>query len=361
MTTAQLLDVPARPDVDVEAGVERLKVWWVALAVLLLAACAIAGLLIGPAGLSMRGILTEIASHIPFLGVRSRLDGQSSTILWQLRAPRVVLGGIVGASLAMAGSAYQGAFRNPLADPYLLGVAAGAGLGATIVIVFHSQGTSSNLLPLAAFVGGLAAVAFTYGLGRSRVGDRSAASLLLAGVTIAAFLTAIETFFQQWKWESLQQVYSFILGGLAGAEWSQVWLVAPYVLVSSIALLLCSRRLDVLTVGDAEAESLGVNARRLRFVIVVSATILTASAVAVAGLIGFIGIIVPHAVRLMTHGASSRVLMPLAALAGAVFLIGCDLIAKSALAPAELPIGVVTAFFGAPFFLVVLRTSRGVA
>ena len=361
MSTVELLDVPARSGGDVEAGAERLKVWWVALAVLLLAACATAGLLVGPAGLSMKGVLTEIASHIPFLDVRSRLDGQGATILWELRAPRVALGGIVGAALALAGSAYQGAFRNQLADPYLLGVAAGAGLGATLVIVFHSQGSSSNLLPLAAFLGGLVAVGLTYGLGRSRMGDRSASSLLLAGVTIAAFLTAIETFFQQWKWESLQQVYSFILGGLAGAEWSQVWLIAPYALVSAVALLACSRRLDVLAVGDAEAESLGVNPGRLRLVIVVSATILTAAAVAVAGLIGFIGIIVPHAVRLMTRGASSRVLMPLAALAGAVFLIGCDLIAKVALSPAELPIGVVTAFFGAPFFLAVLRTTRGIA
>lgn len=342
-------------------GHERLRLRWLAAAVLALVGAALGGLVVGPAGLSVTGIVTEVLSHVPLLGVDSRLDESGATILWELRAPRMVLGALVGAALALAGASYQGVFRNPLADPYLLGVASGAGLGATLVIVFREQGVSPSLLPPAAFAGGILAVSLAYGLGRSRLGDRSVVSLILAGVTITVFLTAVQTMLQQWKWETLQEVYSFILGGLGGGGgWSEVLAVTPYIVVSIVVLLMCSRRLDVLAVGDMEAESLGVRVARLRLVVVIAATVLTSAAVAVSGLIGFIGIIVPHAVRLMTRASSSRVVLPLSALCGAAFLIGCDLIAKTALSPAEIPLGVVTAFFGAPFFLVVLRTSREV-
>jgi iron complex transport system permease protein len=332
---------------------------WLVVAALALVGAALGGLLVGSAGLSVTGIVTEVLSHVPLLGVESQLDASGATILWELRAPRMILGALVGAALALAGASYQGVFRNPLADPYLLGVASGAGLGATLVIVFREQGVSASLLPPAAFAGGILAVSLAYGLGRSRLGDRSVVSLILAGVTITVFFTAVQTMLQQWKWETLQEVYSFILGGLGGSGgWSEVLSVTPYIVVSSVVLLLCSRRLDVLAVGDMEAESLGVRVARLRLVVVVAATVLTSAAVAVSGLIGFIGIIVPHAVRLMTRASSSRVVLPLSALCGAAFLIGCDLIARTALSPAEIPLGVVTAFFGAPFFLVVLRTSR---
>lgn len=360
MSTTPALRLPRASRVgQATEGHERLRLRWLAAAALALVGAALGGLVVGPAGLSVTGIVTEVLSHVPLLGVDSGLDASGATILWELRAPRMVLGALVGAALALAGASYQGVFRNPLADPYLLGVASGAGLGATLVIVFREQGVSPSLLPPAAFAGGILAVSLAYGLGRSRLGDRSVVSLILAGVTITVFLTAVQTMLQQWKWETLQEVYSFILGGLGGGGgWSEVLAVTPYIAVSIAVLLMCSRRLDVLAVGDMEAESLGVRVARLRLVVVIAATVLTSAAVAVSGLIGFIGIIVPHAVRLMTRASSSRVVLPLSALCGAAFLIGCDLIAKTALSPAEIPLGVVTAFFGAPFFLVVLRTSR---
>jgi iron complex transport system permease protein len=183
------------------------------------------------------------------------------------------------------------------------------------------------------------------------------ASLILAGVTVMSFLTAIQTFVQQQHAESLQEVYSWILGRLDTAGWHDVGLVAPYIGVSAIVLLLHRRALDVLSVGDEEAASLGINVNRTRLVIVVFATIGTAAAVAISGLIGFVGIIVPHAIRLVL-GPSYRLILPLALLGGAGFLVLADVIARSILSPAELPIGVVTAFFGAPFFAVILRTSR---
>jgi iron complex transport system permease protein len=275
-----------------------------------------------------------------------------------VRAPRVVLAALVGGMLAIAGSAYQGVFRNPLADPYLLGVAAGAGLGATLAIAYVGAG-SSELLPLAAFGGAIVGVAGTYALGRSAGGTGGTAALILAGVAVAAFMTAAQTFVQQQHAETLRQVYSWLLGGFGGADWQEVALLAPYVAVSSAVILAHRRVLDVLSLGDEEAGALGLNVRRARLAIVVAATAGTAAAVAVSGLIGFVGIIVPHTIRLLVS-SSYRAIVPLSLLLGASFLVLADLIARTALAPAELPIGVITAFFGAPFFAVVLRATRRV-
>jgi iron complex transport system permease protein len=330
----------------------------VALGALFLAGSLVAGLLIGPVNLGVGAVVESAASHLPLLGVRSHLSPSDSAIVWQLRAPRVVLGMLVGGMLAIAGASYQGAFRNPLADPYLLGIAAGAGLGATLAIAYgHDAVSSYDLLPLAAFAGAAAAVACTYALGSSGAGGRSPAALILAGVTMVCFLTAVQTFVQQQHSQSLQEIYSWILGRLSTSGWHDVALVAPYVVVSAAIILLHRRTLDVLSVGDEEASTLGVNVRRARLAIVVAATVGTAAAVAVSGLIGFVGIIVPHAIRLAL-GASYRVILPLSLLVGGGFLVLADILARTVMSPAELPIGVVTAFFGAPFFAVVLRTSR---
>jgi iron complex transport system permease protein len=327
-------------------------------AVLFLLASLAAGLLVGPVSIGPWAIAGSALSHVPFLGVHSHLSAPDSAVVWQLRAPRVALGALVGGMLALAGGAYQGSFRNPLADPYLLGIAAGAGLGATIAIVVANGAASSyDLIPLAAFAGGALGVACAYALGVSGGGGRSPAALILAGVTTACFLTAVQTFVQQQHSQSLQEVYSWILGSLDTSGWHEVALVAPYVAVSAVVILLHRRTLDVLSVGDDEAASLGVNVRRTRLTIVVFATVGTAAAVAVSGLIGFVGIIVPHAIRLAL-GPSYRLILPLSVLLGAGFLVLCDVIARTAMSPAEVPIGVVTAFFGAPFFAVILRTSR---
>lgn len=323
----------------------------------LLAAVA-AGVLVGPAGLDLLDVLRSLASHVPLAGIESPLGETDSTIVYELRLPRVVLGALVGAMLALSGAAYQGVFRNPLADPYLLGIAAGAGLAATIVIAYGPPGASSSLLlPVAAFAGAAASVAVTYVLGRA--GGRSATSLILAGVTVAAFLTAIQTFVQQQRVETIQDVYSWLLGRLETAGWRDVLIVLPYVAVSAAVILVHRRLLDVLRVGEDEAAALGIHVERVRLLVIAAATVGTAAAVAVSGLIGFVGIIVPHAIRL-TVGASYRVVLPLSIVAGAGFLVFADVLAKTVLSPAELPIGVVTAFFGAPFFAIVLRNARTV-
>jgi iron complex transport system permease protein len=323
-----------------------------------LVAAALVGLLVGPVHIGAGAVARSALSHLPFVHVSSNLSDADSAILWELRAPRVVLAMLVGGMLALAGGAYQGVFRNPLVDPYLLGVAAGAGLGATLAIAYGGSAVHSyDLLPLAAFLGAALGVALAYVLGQAASGGRSPASLVLAGVTVVSFLTAVQTFVQQQHSQSLQEVYSWILGRLATSGWHDVALVAPYILVSSAVILLHRRLLDVLSVGDEEAATLGVNVSRIRLVVVVAATAGTAAAVAVSGLIGFVGIIVPHAIRLAI-GSSYRLVLPLSLLVGAGFLVLADVLARTVVSPAELPIGVVTAFFGAPFFAIVLRTSR---
>jgi iron complex transport system permease protein len=336
-------------------GVSR--TWWLVAALLLLGSMILA-VGVGPVSIHPLSVLKSALSHMPFVHVRTPLSPVEEAILWQVRAPRVVMAAMVGGMLAIAGSAYQGVFRNPLADPYLLGVAGGAGLGATLAIAYAATGAdASQFVPLAAFIGASTGVAFAYVLGRSVGGARNTGALILAGVTVAAFMNAIQTFVQQQRAQSLRAVYSWLLGGLGAADWHHVLLIAPYVVGSATILLLHRRVFDVLSLGDEEAAGLGLHVGRVRLVIVAAATLGTAAVVAVSGLIGFVGIIVPHTIRLLT-GRTYRTIVPLSLLVGAAFLVLADVVARTVTSPAELPIGAVTACIGAPFFAVLLRTTR---
>jgi iron complex transport system permease protein len=320
---------------------------------------AVVGVAIGPVSLGWRGVVLGLLDRLPFVDVDSGLSSQQAAVLWELRVPRVVLAGLVGGTLALAGASYQGVFRNPLADPYLLGVAAGAGLGATVAIG-AGVATSGWLLPFAAFAGALVGVGATYALARAG-GPRRSATLILAGVAVASFMTAAQTFVQQLTSDTIREVFSWILGRLTTVGWAEVWLLVPFVLVAGSVLVAHGRHLDVLAVGEEEATSLGLPAERVRLLVVLAATLATAAAVAVSGLIGFVGIVVPHAVRRI-KGVSHRVVLPVSFLVGAAFMMGADVLARTLIAPAELPIGVITAFVGAPFFAVILyQTRRGFA
>jgi len=328
------------------------------LASIVLVAAVVIGIAVGPVGLSPQQIVDALVARLPW-HPHVTVPPLDAAIVWQIRLPRVLLGVLVGSMLAGGGAAYQGIFRNPLADPYLLGVAAGAGLGATVVAV---SGGSLALTPPTAFAGAVVAVTMTYLLGAraDRVGDATrsgSGSILLAGIAVAAMLTAFQTYLQQEHTQTLSIVYSWILGGLSAATWSDIWMILPYVAVAAIGLLIHRRFLDVLRVGETEATSLGVNVAGLRLIVVVAATLGVAAAVAVSGLIGFVGIIVPHTIRL-TAGPSYRALLPVSMIGGAAFLVLADVAARTALAPSEVPIGVITALTGAPFFLFVLRSRR---
>lgn len=334
---------------------------WLAGSACALVLALVAGVTIGPAGPDWWRVPLALLDHLPFVSLDSGVGGTDWSIIWQIRAPRVVLAALVGSTLSVAGASYQGVFRNPLVDPYLLGVAAGAGLGATVVITVNRAGSLSwpvDPLPLVAFAGGLAAVLVTYVVGSTFGGDRTSITLVLAGVAVTSLATAIQTFLLQRNSDVVRQVYSWILGRLSTATWGDVRLVIPYVVVSTVVLLMHRRLLDVLRVGDEEASALGADVRRIRLAVVIAATLGTAAVVAVSGLIGFVGIIVPHAVRLLV-GSSYRLVLPLSMMLGAAFLIVADIPGRILDKPAETPIGVVTAFLGAPFFLLILRTRQG--
>ncbi len=343
-------------------SVPRLPIWvaWVIAGGALLAALVV-GVLVGPVSISPVAVGESLLAHLPLLHLHPHVPVIDQAIVWQLRAPRVVLAALVGAMLAGGGASYQGVFRNPLADPYLLGVAAGAGLGATIVI--DAGSFSSLALPGAAFAGAVLAVAMTYSLGalggRASEGapGTSGRVVILAGVAVAALLTALQTYLQQRHTQQIQNIYDWLLGSFSAATWSDVTLVLPYIAVAVVVLSLHRRYLDVMRVGEDEAGALGVHVARTRFVIVAAATLGTAAAVSVSGLIGFVGIIIPHLVRLLTR-SSYRVILPLSMIGGAAFLVLADVAARTVESPTELPIGVVTAFVGAPFFLLVLRSRR---
>jgi iron complex transport system permease protein len=353
---SRLTEIATRGELQ---GLPRLPWVWAGVgAAVLIGACTV-GVLAGPVHIGVGTVVQTLLAPIPWIGHGSGVDSSQATILWSLRFPRVVLGVIVGGMLATAGAAYQGVFRNPLADPYLLGAAAGANLGATLAIAF-APGSSLigvNVVPLAGFVGAAAAVAGAYVLGRTVTGLRNATGLILAGVAIAAFLNAVQTYIQQSQPSTIRQVYSWILGRLVTAGWDGVVLVLPYVAVSIAVIFLHRRLLDALSVGEEEVHSLGISARRVRLIVVVAATLGTAAAVAIAGTIAFVGIIVPHTIRLLV-GRSYRVVVPLSVLFGAAFLVLADTAARTVAAPAELPIGVITALVGAPFFIVVMRSTK---
>lgn len=336
--------VPLRP--------ARLRPAWLVGGVIAVLVTAVAGLMIGPV------FIPPLAALGHLVGFHTDLTPTEVDIIDQIRLPRVVLGLLVGGTLAVSGAGYQGVFRNPLADPYLLGAAAGAGLAVTLVVAGGwGGGSTTGGAPPAAFLGALGAVGLTYALGVSGGGRASTASLILSGVAVGSFLTALQTYIQQRHQDTIRQVYSWILGSLSGDGWHDVLLLLPYALVSWIVLLTQRRVLDVLAVGDDEAATLGIDVRRTRLIVIISASLGTAAAVSVSGLIGFVGIIVPHAVRLLA-GRSHRVVLPLSILLGGAFLSAADLLARTVAAPDEIPIGVVTAFFGAPFFVLVLRHAR---
>ena len=317
------------------------------------AALLIAGLLgvgFGPVNLEFGAIVRTL------LGLPNGLENEDRTLLLELRLPRVVLGALVGAALATSGAVYQSVFRNPLADPYLLGTASGAGLGATIAIT-NGGGDLHALLPIFAFLGGVLAVAATFLVAGRLFADPS--TLLLAGIAVGSFATAFQTYLQQRNSAALRPVYSWILGELTVANWDVVKWAGFYILIALAVLIRISKVLDALMLSDEEAYSLGVSPKKIRLIAVAAATLATATAVSASGLIGFVGIVVPHLVRGLTKRATNRSLLSIA-FVGAAFLVIADLGARTLLSPAELPIGVITAFVGAPFFLFVLRArNRG--
>lgn len=321
-----------------------------------LAIAVLGSAMVGAADLNPLATAATLADRVPFVHLPSRLSALDAAVLFQIRLPRIVLAVLTGGLLAVAGAGYQGVFRNPLVDSGLLGASAGAGLGATLAIVYLG-GAGPAAVPVAAFAGSLAGVATAYLAGAA--GGRGTGTLLLAGVAVGMFLTAVQTFVLQRSAQDLQAVYSWLLGSLSGATWRECLEILPYSGISVTIVIAHAPLLDVLSVGDEEAQALGMHPGRVRLAVVTACTLAAASAVAVSGLIGFVGIVVPHVVRRLA-GVSYRIVLPLSMLAGAGFLVLADTLARTVMSPAELPIGVVTALAGSPAFIWILHSTRPV-
>lgn len=280
------------------------------------------------------------------------------TILWNIRLPRTALIALVGAALAGSGAAYQGLFRNPLADPYLIGVASGAGLGAIIAMSIQWPYTTLGLLaiPLAAFIASLLTVVVVYTLARIG-GSVPTTNLILAGVAVSSFATSLTSFLMLRSTGEVRRAIGWLLGGVSLVNWNAILALIPYLAVGLTTLILSGYALNLLQFGDDQATQLGLNVRRAKIIIITAASLVTAAAVSFAGIIGFVGLIVPHIVRIW-WGVDYRKLIPLSILGGASILLLADVLSRIVLTQQELPVGIVTALAGAPFFLWVLRRSK---
>lgn len=299
---------------------------------------------------------------VPTAALLDVLSGGGSAahrdIVLQLRLPRVVLAALVGGGLAVAGATFQALLRNPLAEPYVLGISGGASVGAVLALAFGWAAAGSWVLPMAAFAGSVVAIALVFRVATATGRAMDVRVLLLAGVVVAAFFSACIAFILSISpARTVQSAVLWIMGSLAGASWQSVSVAATYTLPTILALLALARPLNLLAIGEETAHHLGADVEGVKRTALVVAALVTAAGVAVAGVIGFVGLVVPHAVRMLA-GSDHRVLLPLSFLAGAAFLTGADVVARLALAPVEIPIGVVTAFVGVPVFLTLLRRSQ---
>ena len=333
--------------------------WWRLLGgTLVLAAVALLAASHGSVAIPFPATARILFARLPGIALPAELPPAWDTILWQLRLPRVLLAGLVGLALAISGAAYQGLFKNPLADPYLVGVASGAGLAATIVLLDLIPGPFADvsLVPAAAFTGGLAAVAAAYAVARGAHGT-PLTTLILAGVAISALTSAVGSLLIMTGDTDVRPVLSWLLGSFISATWRKSLVVTLYLTPSLGLLLGFARVLNVLRLNEEHAALLGVDLEQAKRWLIAAATLATAAAVSFTGLIGFVGLVAPHVVRLL-WGDDYRFLLPMSGLVGAIFLVSADLAARTVVSPGELPVGVVTAFCGAPFFLYLLRRRR---
>ncbi len=322
-------------------------------------ACVIIAVLVltvGSVRVPVTTVWSILVSHLPLVNITGDWSSATNTIVMDIRLPRIIMAGFTGAALGVAGATYQGLFRNPLADPYLIGVAQGAALGATVGFWLPLTILGSNFIPLLAFLGAIAAVTAVYLI--ARVGKTlPVTTLILAGVAIGAFLISVTCYITIISPDKMHGILSWLMGRFAMSDWNQVVLVAPYIVAGLIVIFLFARPLNVMQLDEEQAQQLGINVERTKLILLAASTLITAAAVCFVGTIGFVGIIVPHAVRLI-WGPDHRSLLPLSALAGAILLILADTVSRTAMPPGEIPVGIITAFLGAPFFLFLLRRKK---
>jgi len=338
------------------SSLRRTSAWLLGLASLLLMLLLNTG--VGPVRIPWNTIHAVLAAHLGNRPLDPAIPASFETIVLDIRLPNAVLIALTGMALGGSGAAYQGVFRNPLADPYLIGVASGAGLGAVAAmsVQWPDSLAGMRIIPLAAFTGAMVTVALVYTL--ARVGRTAPiTTLILAGVAVSSFASALTSLIMLASTDQLLRAVAWLLGGFTLGGWEPVLAELPYLAAGMLVLILVSRPMNVLQFGDVQAAQLGIHVERYKIVILIAASLVTATAVSFAGVIGFIGLMVPHGVRLL-FGGDYRRLIPLATLFGGAALLAADLLARILIAPQVLPVGIVTAIAGAPFFLLLLRRAK---
>ncbi|GMU40721.1 MAG: ABC transporter permease [Chloroflexota bacterium] len=337
----------------------RLRLAGVPLTAVALLVIAVLSATQGAAAIPPWTAVLMLLERAPFLDVNAGASEAWHRILFDIRLPRVIAAGVVGASLSVAGSAYQGVFRNPLADPFLLGVAAGAAFGASVAIMspLPIDSWGFGWVPAFAFVGSAVAVASVYTVARSG-GTIDNGSLILAGIAFSAIFGGLTSFMLLTGGQKAQPIFEFIFGGFNTSSWVRIVYALPYLAAGAALVALHARALNVLQLDEEQAAHLGVDVTRVKVMVLVGASLMAATAVAMAGTIGFVGLVVPHAIRMM-FGMDYRRTLVAAALVGASFLILVDLFSRTVIAPQEIPVGIVTSMLGGPFFIYLMRRRRG--
>ncbi|XKE69233.1 iron ABC transporter permease [Jeotgalibacillus malaysiensis] len=335
----------------------RNKVWsGYAVSLLLLLTAFTLGVTVGSVRVPVMDMLSIFAGAF---SNREALDPMFSSIVLDIRFPRVVLAALVGASLAIAGASFQGLLKNPLADPYTLGVSSGASVGAvaTIFLGLTIPGLGSFTLPVISILAALLTLIIVLGFARMVEKSMKMETIILTGIIFSSFLGSILSLMIALTGEELRQIINWLLGSVSMRGWEYIRLIAPFFIIGAILLMWNARELNAMAFGEERAQHLGVNVQQRKFVVLASGSLLTGAAVAVSGTIGFVGLVVPHMVRMLT-GSDHRHVLPLSILNGASLLILCDLVARTIVAPTELPIGVITALIGAPVFGLILIQKR---
>ncbi|MFT4415014.1 FecCD family ABC transporter permease [Fredinandcohnia humi] len=321
---------------------------------------ALLGLFVSSVQVPVSAILHIILDNTFGWGWDTQIAKNQEMIIWNIRLPRVLLAFFVGASLALAGAAFQGLLRNPLADPYTIGVSSGASLGAVFALFFQVAifGLGSFTLPVVAILSGFVSLLVVFGLVRLSSRSLAIETIILAGIIVSAFIGAIVSLIISLSdRDSMTQIIYWLYGSVGMRGWSHVQLIIPFMLLGTFILLYHSRELNALALGEDAADHIGVHVKKGKTYILIGASLLTGAAVAVSGSIGFVGLVIPHLVRLVT-GPNHRHVLPLSLLVGGAFLILADLVSRTIIAPEELPIGVVTALIGAPVFALLLIRER---
>jgi iron complex transport system permease protein len=315
---------------------------------------------IGTANISIQDIIRMLAHKLPGIGdgIAVTWKDSSEIIFFRIRLPRIMLALLIGAALAVAGVTYQALFKNPMADPYIIGVSSGAAFGANLAILTGLSVSIAGISTISffAFFGALGVTFVVYSI--ARVGRKiHIETLLLAGIAIGAFLSAMSSFMMYIAGDKLHQMVYWTMGGLWSSTWDDVWAIALFILIGIVVILLKARTLNLLLMGDETAQHLGVEVEREKKILLTASSLITAFAVSVSGLIGFVGLVIPHIMRIVV-GPDHRILVPASALFGAIFLIFADTISRTIFSPTELPVGIITAFFGGPFFTYLLITRK---